>query len=500
MPLSFRDNLTNILGFDNANNLFASTNVAANADGSMIERIEYIQGVVAALTSGQVILNGTVDTAAPSTTNVKCAGLLGYGEDFFNDNWYMQVLRASGAAPEPEVRNITNYVTATGTFTVDAFSVAVASGDFILLLHESQVVIGRNDANNTFDSSTVVANADGSILERLEYIQGLSDTEIADIKTETDKIADIKTETDKIAAEIIKTAAIQTDIGDPSARTNFKSLEAMLGLVDDTNSSLDDILRTGFDSSTIGNDEDGSIMERLEGLKDRLTTIAGYLTTEIADILLDTGTTLPAQITALENVSTTEVNTEVDSALNTIVPASPTAGSLNDFLSKAAGGNNFDKATDSLEAIADKVADVSDVVVGVTANTAAVKREAGRRQVLTVPINGAANDGSVTLGTITTQACTIEKVILTADGITTSDLTSAAIEGGAAGAIEFISAATAVTASINAADEQVSYDGQAVIPATGTITVDLQGTGATVVALKAIIVFYANVDGGYIAV
>jgi len=74
------------------------------------------------------------------------------------------------------------------------------------------------------------------------------------------------------------------------------------------------------------------------------------------------------------------------------------------------------------------------------------------------------------------------------------------VEGGAAGAIEFISAATAVTASINAADEQVSYDGQAVIPATGTVTVDLQGTGATAVALKAIIVFYANVDGGYIAV
>jgi hypothetical protein len=49
------------------------------------------------------------------------------------------------------------------------------------------------------------------------------------------------------------------------------------------------------------------------------------------------------------------VNAEVDTALNTIVPASPVAGSLNDILSKAAGGNTFDKATDSLEAIADKL-------------------------------------------------------------------------------------------------------------------------------------------------
>jgi hypothetical protein len=49
------------------------------------------------------------------------------------------------------------------------------------------------------------------------------------------------------------------------------------------------------------------------------------------------------------------INTQVDGALNTIVPASPTAGSLNDILSKAAGGNAFDKATDSLEMLSDKV-------------------------------------------------------------------------------------------------------------------------------------------------
>jgi hypothetical protein len=34
----------NILGADNANNLFSSTNVAANADGSIIERLEELQG------------------------------------------------------------------------------------------------------------------------------------------------------------------------------------------------------------------------------------------------------------------------------------------------------------------------------------------------------------------------------------------------------------------------------------------------------------------------
>src|SRR4030042_373221 len=291
-----KDNSRNILGDNSSNNQYDSSSVASNANGSIIERIEYLQGLVSAFTSGEVLLKGVVDTAVASTTNVKCDTLKGYGEDFFNNVFYMQVVRSGGAAPEPEVRKITNYVTATGTFTVDAFSDTVASGDLIYILHESAIILGRNDADNVYDSSTVAANATGSIIERIHYIQGLLDTEIAAILAAVDtEVAAIKTETDKIAAtiikidgEVVKTAAIQADIGDPSARTKFKSIEAMLGIVDAANSCLDDLLRTGFDSSAITNDEDGSIMERLEGLKDRLTTIAGYLDTEIAAIKTET--------------------------------------------------------------------------------------------------------------------------------------------------------------------------------------------------------------------
>lgn len=61
------------------------------------------------------------------------------------------------------------------------------------------------------------------------------------------------------------------------------------------------------------------------------------------------------KIAALNDLSAADVNAEVDSALDTIAPASPTAGSLLDILSKAAGGNTFDKSTDSLEAIREKL-------------------------------------------------------------------------------------------------------------------------------------------------
>ena len=43
MSLSFRDNPDNILGADSDNNQFASTNVVANEDGSMVERLEALQ-------------------------------------------------------------------------------------------------------------------------------------------------------------------------------------------------------------------------------------------------------------------------------------------------------------------------------------------------------------------------------------------------------------------------------------------------------------------------
>lgn len=40
----------------------------------------------------------------------------------------------------------------------------------------AQNILGNNDANNEFDSSAVTANNDGSIIERLEYIENYLDS------------------------------------------------------------------------------------------------------------------------------------------------------------------------------------------------------------------------------------------------------------------------------------------------------------------------------------
>jgi hypothetical protein len=59
------DDTNNILGFDDNNNAFASTNVVENADGSIIERLEFIQAGIP-----RSVLNSAVDLTAGDVVDV----------------------------------------------------------------------------------------------------------------------------------------------------------------------------------------------------------------------------------------------------------------------------------------------------------------------------------------------------------------------------------------------------------------------------------------------
>lgn len=93
-------------------------------------------------------------------------------------------------------------------------------------------------------------------------------------------------------------------------------------------------------------------------------TIDDFLDTEVAAILEDTGTTLPAQISALNNLSAAQVNAEVDTALadinldhlvkNAVDTDFPTTVHLNSVIGHIADNGtsaSFDRTTDSLEAL-----------------------------------------------------------------------------------------------------------------------------------------------------
>ena len=91
--------------------------------------------------SGSALLTGDCSVSmTDSTVTIVVPGLAGFGNDFFNDKFFMQVVynaSVPGNIPEREVRQITDYVSSTGTFTVNAFSSNVSALDKVLILHES---------------------------------------------------------------------------------------------------------------------------------------------------------------------------------------------------------------------------------------------------------------------------------------------------------------------------------------------------------------------------
>jgi hypothetical protein len=146
----------------------------------------------------------------------------------------------------------------------------------------------------------------------------------------------------------------------------------------------------------------------------------------------NTTDSLEAIADAIDALPTTaEANAEVDTALNTIVPASPTVGSLNDILSKAAGGNTFNKATDSLESIGEDTdaliaANPSIMATGtLTTSSTTVPADTGRAEVVNywngcvlIPLTGDAALQPRKIATFTnaTGVFTLEQPFTTAPG------------------------------------------------------------------------------------
>jgi len=82
---------------------------------------------------------------AASTVTLVMPNLAGFPNDIFNNEFYVQVIHnnnAPGVAPEGEIRKVTDYVGATGTFTTDAFTANVEANDLVCVIHESLITPG----------------------------------------------------------------------------------------------------------------------------------------------------------------------------------------------------------------------------------------------------------------------------------------------------------------------------------------------------------------------
>jgi len=80
-------------------------------------------------------------TTYTDTTHFISSDLIGQDDDAF-DGWYVSVLQADNAAPEGELRAMSDYASSTGTVTHTAFSAALAAGDWVVLLRPEIAMLG----------------------------------------------------------------------------------------------------------------------------------------------------------------------------------------------------------------------------------------------------------------------------------------------------------------------------------------------------------------------
>lgn len=106
-----------------------------------------------------------------STTVIDIPHLAGFQDNTFNDEFYMQILHAGGAAPEGDKRIITLYGGGIGRFTTDAFSANVEAGDIVAIFHTSIEAIDII-ARGTLDTSSATVPADSTRAEGNNHFRG----------------------------------------------------------------------------------------------------------------------------------------------------------------------------------------------------------------------------------------------------------------------------------------------------------------------------------------
>lgn len=108
--------------------------------------------------------------SATSQTIPVVALLAGFGNDYFNTGWSMIVIHnenADGSAPEGEIRDITDYISLDGTFTVATFSANLESGDKVMLKRTEELeldmptVLGSAGTVRYVDSGATNGDASG---------------------------------------------------------------------------------------------------------------------------------------------------------------------------------------------------------------------------------------------------------------------------------------------------------------------------------------------------
>lgn len=118
----------------------------------------------------------SAEESGSETTEFYVKDLAGYGDDYFNTEWWVQVVEtADAAAPEGQWRNVKTvggYISDTGKFVMEsAFGADVNTGDNLLFIHEYQYALGARD-----DTAPGMDVAPADIDSVIQHLKALRET------------------------------------------------------------------------------------------------------------------------------------------------------------------------------------------------------------------------------------------------------------------------------------------------------------------------------------
>jgi len=291
------DSPANLIGYDDNNNDVTTDNVAANQDGSVLERLEQLQeavnngtGLSIGTNKSIVDLLGTTGTAATVAAGASATSVFGAigtneidattpftsaavqaNEDGNVLERLEQIQEAVNIGAGTSLGAAKSLVDALGTNGLAVSGATNATAVSIL------GTIGTNEIDSTtpFTSAAVQASATGTVLEREAYIQA-----------ETNKISSVTLQDAPTAGSLATfIASGGTGLGTPLADSH--SLLDALGtdgatVTDDAASVLGAIgannANNAFASDTVAANANGSVLERLEDAKNLVQRTTGATT------------------------------------------------------------------------------------------------------------------------------------------------------------------------------------------------------------------------------
>ena len=339
------------------------------------------------------------------------------------------------------------------------------------MMHVSKTYLGQNTADNAVSTSAVTANADGSVLERLEYVQTVLGGGAASMLT---VFSDSET-VEENAVQFFNIGIFDRDAGAiASASIDITGISAVM----EKSTGGGAFSSVGITQPTFAK-TNGSVYCAYQFLASEWQTGDMYklVVSGITATIHSTTSYVPTGVWSNVVVETEDIKNDVQYLYavadgGTTYPTKVIDNSiLSLIMTKQSGGDtsDFDNSTDSLEAIADAVALIP---VSTGAGTLQIKAT-------TVDLQQAA--GSYTLFTGTTQPVMVEKLTLALPNVNVSDdatITYITVQTDHATPQVIFNSTTGAKANLTA-EQQLSWNGPPIyLPVGKVIQLTIAGGAA----------------------